>query len=413
MKPGHFPKTPCVLRPQHLSHREAAAFTADAPPAPYPPADARQITIRAVRSVWETMLGLDVAAPGDLPERLPGDLVRFAAAKGSLGAVMSALDRWGCSDRLQQGEKEKARLTLAKTAMATMAMRKELGLILSECAGQGIDIVVFKGHDLIGSCYRDDTVIRPVTDIDLLVRRADYPALARLLPRFGYRQAGGKHSGAWSRGGLIIDVHFEFVADLRNPASAYLPRIPSDEIFDASRKARIGGAPYRSPDPRHSLIMTALHALTHSYLMDFWFMDAGVLLIENDRPGFSDTLIELARRYRLSHVLQYHLWSIREIFGFPGDIPLSADYRVPRPVERLIRRAVSRTDYLFFGDVLLGLAIDSNKKKFYYFKEMVFPRREIVAREMGMDPRDRVGVYRARVLHLLKSGIRVLFGGRR
>lgn len=383
-------------------------------PAYGPPrtADARRITARAVRFVWETALGRDTAPPADLPDMLPDDLVRFAAAKGSLGAVMAALDGWGCSDRLASHEREKARLSLARTAMAAAAMRCELGRILKECGDKDIDIVVFKGHDIIGTCYRTDT-IRPVTDIDLLVKRRDYPCLADVLSRAGYRQDAGQFSGAWSRGGLIFDVHFEFVGDLRNPAAVHLPRIPSEEIFERSRPREIAGAVYRSPDPRHSLIMTALHALTHSYLMDFWFMDAGVLLIQNDRGSFTDALGDVAARHRLSHVLAYHLWAVREIFGYPGDVPLPADYRIPRAVELLIRKAVTRTDYLFFGDVLLGLTIDSHRKKFYYFKEMAFPRRDIVAREMGIDARGIARVYRARLLYLLRSGIQALTAGRR
>ncbi len=376
------------------------------------PADSRRITARAVRLVWEEMLDADPVAPCDLPDRLPGDLVSFAAAKGSLGAVMNALERWGLADALEKNERQKARLALARTAMATAAMRKELGLILSECGKKKIDTVLFKGHDLITACYHNDT-IRPVTDADLLVRRQDYPSLARILTDAGYRQNEGGHTGAWSRGGLIVDVHFGFVGDTRNPVSAYLPHFEPDEIFDASRQREINGVPYRSPDPRHSLIMTALHALTHSYVMDFWFLDAGALLIQNNRGSFSDTLTDAAFKHRLSHVLNYHLWSIREIFGYPGDVPLPAGYRPPLAIRRLIGTAVRRTDYLFFGDILLGFTIDSYRKKFYYFKEMALPHREIIARELGIDPHNIPGIYRARLLHLVKSGVRVLFAGRR
>ncbi|MBN2225034.1 MAG: nucleotidyltransferase family protein [Deltaproteobacteria bacterium] len=412
MKPAYCLKTPPSSGLPASIHREAAASANENRAQGRPPADARQITARAVRFVWETMLGANPVTPRDLPDWLPPDLVSFAAAKGSLGPVINALDRWGLSDSLEQKEKDKARLTLARTAMATTAMREELGLILSRCGKKNIDIVLFKGHDLITVCYQDDT-IRPTTDADFLVRRHDYPALVKILSDAGYRRNAGPHSGVWSRGGLIIDVHFGFVGDTRNPASAYLPRIESDEIFNGARRREINGVAYLSPDPRHSLIMTALHALTHSYVMDFWFMDAGALLIKNDRASFSRTLADIALRHRLSDVLNYHLWSIREIFGFPGDIPLPTDYRPPRPIRRLIRTAVRRTDYLFFGDILLGFTIDSYRKKFYYFKEMAFPHRDIIAHETGIDSHSITGVYRARLLHLAKSVFRVFFAGRR
>jgi len=203
------------------------------------------------------------------------------------------------------------------------------------------------------------------------------------------------------------------VGDAGNSASTYLPRIESDEIFSNSIPRKIEGVVYLSPDPRHSLIMTALHALTHSYIMDFWFMDAGVLLINSNRPAFRSELVDIARQHGLGDVLNYHLWALREIFGYPGDIPLPADYRPPRPIRRLIRAAVRRTDYLFFGDILLGFTIDSYRNRFYYFKEMAFPHRDIIALESGIDSHSTPGIYCARLLHLVKSAFRVFFAGRR
>jgi hypothetical protein len=411
MKSGYFAKT-FPFRLQGFNQTEAILSGVANRARVRGTADVRQITARAVRFVWETMLGGQPAVPRDLPDRLPPDLIRFAAAKGCLGSVMNALDRWGLASRLEEDERRKARFALARTALATAAMRRDLGPIISECGNRNIDIVLFKGHDLITTCYHDDT-IRPVTDIDLLVKRRDHPGLAKVLSDAGYRQSPGVNAGTWFRGALIIDVHGEFVGDARNPAAAYLPRIPTDEIFDGSRQREIDGVAYRSPNPHHSLIMTALHALTHSYLMDFWFMDAGVLLIKNNRGAFSDTLIDTARRYKLIHVLNYHLWAIKEIFGYPGVMPLPEDYRPPLPIRRFIKAAVRRTDYLFFGDVLLGLTIDTYRRKLYYFREMAIPRRDIIASEMGIDPHNILGVYRARLAHLARAGFRILFSGRR
>jgi hypothetical protein len=376
------------------------------------PASSREITTRAVRLVWETMAGRPPAADDAMPARLPADLVPFAAAKGSLGAVTAALGRWGLAEAVGRDEMERARLSVTRSAMACAAMRRELASILTECAKRGVEVMLFKGHDLITACYRDDS-IRPVTDADLLVRDGDYPGLAGVLSDAGYCRTGSETSGVWSRGGLIVDVHLRFVGDMRNPASAYLPRIETGELFESSVEREIDGVPYLSPHPSHSLIITALHALTHSYLMDYWFMDAGALFIANAGPSFPEEVDDVAMRHRLDAVLKYHLWAIRELFGFPGELPLPPGYRPPAVVRRLIRAAVGRTDYLFFGDALLGLTIDSNRRRFYYFKTMVLPRPDVIAREMGVDPRKKSAVYLARLVHLVRSGLRVLVGGRR
>jgi hypothetical protein len=377
-----------------------------------PPASSREITARAVRLVWETMAGRTPAVGDITPGRLSPNLIPFAAAKGSLGAVMAALGHWGLADAVGRDEMRRARLSVTRSAMACAAMRRELASILAECAHKNVGVILFKGHDLITACYRGDS-IRPVTDADLLVREGDYPALGDVLSSAGYCRTGGETSGVWSRGGLIIDVHLRFVGDMRNPASAYLPHIQTEELFDTSVEREIDGVPYRSPHPAHSLVITALHALTHSYLMDYWFMDAGALLIANSGPSFQGEVVDVAARHRLDAVLKYHLWAIRELFGFPEELPLPTGYRPPAVVRRLIGAAVGRTDYLFFGDVLLGLTIDSSRRRFYYFKTMVLPHPDVIAREMGVDPRKKSVVYLARLMHLVKSGLRVLAGGRR
>ncbi len=374
--------------------------------------NARTITSHAVRDTWASMMG-QPPHPLDIPSGpLPADLIPFSAAKGSLGPVMQALSRWGLAGRLEERERTRAEVALVRAGMSVAAMRSELARILGACAAEQVDVVILKGHDLLVRYYESDT-IRPVTDADLLIRRRDYPKLGRILTDAGYRTPGGERTSVWSRGGFIIDVHFAFVNDVRNPMSAFLPQIPAGEIFARAEKREIEGAAYLSPDPGHSLIITALHAMTHSYLKDYWFLDAGTLLIRNAEPSFVDRCRALAEEHRLTGVLGPMLWALREHFAFRPDSGRGKEYRVSLPVRRLIGAAMRSTDYLFFGDLLLGLSVDSYKKKFYYFKEMAFPHRDVVARERGVGITGAAPLFLSRSLHLVRSGFHILIKGRR
>jgi hypothetical protein len=377
-----------------------------------PLTDPRSVTSRSIRSVWGAMMGLPDPPPDPPLDRLPPGLVPFAAAKGSLGPLVRSLCQWGHMGLVPEREKKRAEISLVRARMGAAAMRAELGRVLSACAREGIDVVLFKGHDLINTCYHDDA-IRPVTDADLLVKRDEYPKLTRVLLDAGYRAPEGEGTCVWSRGGLIVDVHFEFVSDVRNRMSVHLPRIPSVDIFKDALRREIGGAPYLSPDPGHSLIITALHALTHSYLMDYWFLDAGVLIIAGGGTSFVERCLATAEEYRLGSVVGLLFWAIDDLFAFPADHSLPGGYRPPAPVRWLIRAAAKSTRYLYFGDLLLGLSVDGRQKKMYYYKEMAFPRRDIIVREAGIEGGGAVRPYLVRSAYLVKSGIRILLRGGR
>lgn len=66
------------------------------------------------------------------------------------------------------------------------AMMAELSIVLHAAKQAGIDIAPLKGGLLV-SYYYDDPALRPMSDLDLLVRREDQPRLARVLLELGYQ----------------------------------------------------------------------------------------------------------------------------------------------------------------------------------------------------------------------------------
>jgi hypothetical protein len=77
----------------------------------------------------------------------------------------------------------------AATGLRNEIMLAELGRLLEQLAAAGIDVIVLKGAALIGLLYRD-SALRPMTDIDLLVRPNQVEAAAELLHGEGYRIEG-------------------------------------------------------------------------------------------------------------------------------------------------------------------------------------------------------------------------------
>ena len=123
--------------------------------------------------------------PFSSPERLPRDLIPFAIQKGSLGPVMSALSQWGLLGLLDPNERRKAEISLKYTEMVNLGMKRELERIIPLLQEDSLDVVLFKGHDMIHSFYHD-LRIRATTDADILIRERDLPRIVRALKKEGY-----------------------------------------------------------------------------------------------------------------------------------------------------------------------------------------------------------------------------------
>ena len=356
----------------------------------------RSFTTRALARCWR---GAD--AKTEIPSDIPEGLVTFAAARGSLGPVADALRDWGLLGRLSGKDREDIKISIARTDLFNRAMSRAASELLSIFADADVPVVLFKGHDMINRYYRPD-VLRPTTDADILVRVADMGKVERLLSASGF-SSPGEAGSSWTRGALAVDLHTDFIDSRRISAKRFLPHIPTDRIIEAARPHTLHGAPYLSPDPYHTLVLTALHALTHSYLMDYWFLDIAVV-IESLGDEFSfDRLSSESDRYGLGFSTGPMLWALGNLFSYP--LPEGLEERVrPGPLTRhLIRTATERTEYLFFGEAMLGLHVDTIQKKFYYFKEILFPSRNVVARELNAPGAGSIRLFFRRAAHLLSS----------
>jgi hypothetical protein len=349
----------------------------------------------------------DASTPPDVPE----GLVAFAAARGSLGPVADALEDWGLLGRLPGKDREDMKITLARTELFNRAMSRAVSEFLSACSDAGIPVVLFKGHDMINRYYESDT-LRPTTDADVLVRETDINDVERLLSASGFSPPGEKGS-SWTRGALAVDVHTDFIDARRVSAKRFLPHIPTDRIIEAARPHILSGAPYLSPDVYHTLILTALHALTHSYLMDYWFLDIAVIIASLGDDFSFDRLLSESDRYDLTFSVGPMLWALGDLFSYPLPEGLEKNMRPGPLTRRLIRIATERTEYLFFGEVMLGLHVDTIRKKFYYFNEILLPSRGVVARELDAPGAGTMRLACRRAAHLLSSLGRLVLPRRR
>jgi hypothetical protein len=78
---------------------------------------------------------------------------------------------------------------------------REAGTVLGSLAANQVDSIVLKGAAFL-SCVYPDPGLRPVRDIDLLVRQQQLPSVIAVLQDCGYRPLGSP-AGVDSRGQVI------------------------------------------------------------------------------------------------------------------------------------------------------------------------------------------------------------------
>src|SRR5204863_7062817 len=126
----------------------------------------------------------------------------------------------------------------------------ELGLCLQQLSAARVEVIVLKGAALAQAVYRDLS-LRPMGDVDLLVRRADVATTTHLLAQQGYVPVRAEtHPGALAeheseltfrkpgRVDAYIDLHWTLF-----DSPYYQDRIAMDWFWNTAQPVSIAGVP--------------------------------------------------------------------------------------------------------------------------------------------------------------------------
>jgi len=177
------------------------------------------------------------------------------------------------------------------SAAKNLLLFADLGKILRATQAAGIPVIPLKGAFLAEAVY-GDIALRPMADLDLLVKPADLPRAVQALRDLGYdsdqpfdpvaQQAGFQDMPPMRRpGGAMVELHWTLVTPLCGA------RIADEElqgIWERSVPATIAGVPSRALSPEDLLLHLCMHVSVHHR-----FADVGL-------KSFVD-MAEVARHY--------------------------------------------------------------------------------------------------------------------
>lgn len=204
----------------------------------------------------------------------------FAAAfeEGVAGLLLQRLERAGAE--VPAAVREEAARRLALDRLAARRLAAACREVLGRLGEAGLRAVVLKGPPLEERLYGGPG-LRPMLDVDLLVRPDDLTRAGEVLTALGCRALQPIADGAPADGhdlafghpnGALLEIHYR-------ASSGPGTEIPAGDLVGRAVRQRLaGGGTAWVPVPEDELIYLAVHAARHRFRRLGWLCDLDRLL---------------------------------------------------------------------------------------------------------------------------------------
>lgn len=195
---------------------------------------------------------------------------------------------------------------------AAEGMAAELESLLKAFREFGIEVLPLKGP-VLGMALYGDAAMRQANDLDLLVRRGDFPCAEALLLSLGFAGLGaaGDHDRRFVRGEFLVELHFELASPRFFPFDV-------EGIWSRSHASNFRGIPVRAMSSNDQILYLCAHGLKHGFSRLIWTLDVARALRGWSRKEYR----ELVRHAQIHGLLAWLLIGgevVRAVF--PEQLP--------------------------------------------------------------------------------------------
>lgn len=150
-----------------------------------------------------------------------------------------------------------------------MYLYAELRRILESFREKGVGVIVLKGAALAGIVY-GDIALRPMGDIDLLVRKEALPYAEEIMSALNYRTNMDSESQEWYRHNhfhLSPYIHPDksVVVEIHHHVIGHPFHIDIGKWWERAREAKVANCGMLIPSPEDMLLHLCLHLFNHGY----------------------------------------------------------------------------------------------------------------------------------------------------
>ncbi len=273
-----------------------------------------------------------------------------------------------------------------------MCLYSELQRILESFEYRGIQVIVLKGAALAKTVY-GDIGLRPMQDIDLLVRRQDLRGSNETMYELGY--FGG--ADILSTEGRMKNKHYH-VPIYRHRNNKAVPveihwhitdkswGVNIDKWWDRAGSMEIDGHSALVPSPEDMIVHLCLHSCNHGYrggMLLKGLCDLSETLRHYELQLSRDLLVDTVHAYKIERPVYAFLYLTKTFFR---ERESSLGWITPDKVDQKLLKAMGNA---FFagdphsagvpGDLVRSLAADTLLKKVNMLLPKIFPSREAMS----------------------------------
>ena len=233
---------------------------------------------------------------------------------------------------------EQLRAAYFKSARYNALRFHELGRVLRQLAGEGVQVILLKGAALAETVYRN-IAVRPMYDLDLLVHREDVTTALGALSKLGYAQT---HAEAFA--GVTLDFENEMAVLKRGPVETlieihwsllnsphYQHKLPIAWFWETAVPVQVEGGAALALGPEALLLHLCAHlALHHGSNGTLWLHDVAEVVHRFQDQLEWEQVLERAQAWDLVLPTQQVLERV------------ARDWQAPIPTDILQRLAVLR-----------------------------------------------------------------------
>jgi hypothetical protein len=284
--------------------------------------------------------------------------------------------------------------------LACLGFLEKLEAIL---ARERLPVLTLKGASLLQRHY-PKMGLRPMEDLDLLVRPEHRSRFAQILTALGFeanRRRSDRFQGRW----LTVDLHLHPLHTERiDNRKALLPE-GIQPIWQNSEPWAAGFDWVRRPADVDNLLLLSLHLLKHYYSRLIWLEDIR-RMVHRCPEEFPNRLLQRAEALRCIKPMAYSLYVLETLYPkFACANPwVHAWVRAVSPIEKaILLLCIADKPLALAAPILEVLAIRGLRARRRLALETLFPKRSVRQAEFGaIRPGQRAWFVPRRLIQALK-----------
>jgi len=258
----------------------------------------------------------------------------------------------------------------------------ELAALRKELRQHGRQVIVLKGGALIETVYQGHLGLRPLSDLDLLVKASDLSCVKDILLGWGFRPVSPS-APFFTNGPTAFDLHTNLIGATRIKRRALAFQFDAEALWREATRLDAQDPTLLALSPPHQFLHLAVHALKHSFSRLIWLVDLALVW---QQLRWEDVVPQAAASGTL-RPLAYVLWSLERLMHV--EIPPHVWAALPRlnRLEKLFLEAVAqRREVIALGEVMVAFSIPTWHSRFGYLLEFSFPDRHVLAEVFPTTP---------------------------